>query len=214
MGKFKDITGQRFGRLVVLRRRGSDAKGQAMWICQCQCGITTVVRTSDLNNGNSRSCGCGIREQMKRGLRLTHGMSGTPEHRIWKHMMGRCYTPTDHKYPIYGGRGITIDVRWHRFENFLADMGPRPSPIHSIERVDNHGPYSPQNCIWADIKTQARNKRTVLKYSYYGQVKTLPEWAEITGISRNNLYHRIVTLKWPVSLAFTIRVKKKLSGTF
>lgn len=135
-------------------------------------------------------------------------MSGTPEHRVWKHIMGRCYTPTDLKYPIYGGRGIAVDLRWHKFENFFADMGPRPSPANSIERVDNNGPYSPQNCIWADRETQARNTRKVLKYSYRGQTRSLPEWAEITGISRNNLYHRLVALTWDIDRALTTPVRK------
>lgn len=210
MGKFINITGQRFGRLVAVRRLENSPQGRVRWLCRCDCGGITIVTTSDLNSGNSASCGCVIKQKMRDGLRTTHGQSGTAEHRTWKHMHGRCYTITDRKYSSYGGRGIYIVERWHSFENFLTDMGRKPGPGYSIERLDNDGPYSPENCIWADAKTQARNKSNSIKITYQNETKTLSEWALCLNLPYATLLGRILRgWSFEDTLSLPIKSSKK-----
>lgn len=152
-----DLIGQRFGKVVVI---GISDRGKHFrkWECRCDCGGTAFVTTTKLRNRHVRSCGC-LRRQ------ATHGAARTgdefPEYWIWNAMRGRCGNPKNKGYPGYGGRGITVCERWSKFENFIADMGRRPSPDLSLERKDNNGNYEPGNCIWADWFVQARNKRRI-----------------------------------------------------
>lgn len=153
--------GQRFAKLLVLGL--SPRTDQRLWRCACDCGEVTEVRAGNLLSGRTRSCGC-LKADILRTYppRLTHGMAGSPEHKIWKGMIRRCYNPNTKSYRDYGLRGITVCDRWRRdFAAFYADMGPRPSPRHSIERLDNGSGYRPDNCAWATKETQARNTRTV-----------------------------------------------------
>ena len=156
-----DLAGQTFGRLRVVGF-AKILNGCSAWHCQCECGNKVVVRLSGLQ-ANTRSCGCLHRDSVARMGRAnrTHGeaIDETPEYKTWAGMKQRCLNPRDQGYVDYGGRGIKVCRRWLSYENFLADMGRRPSSEHSLDRVDNNGSYEPANCRWATVTEQNRNRR-------------------------------------------------------
>jgi hypothetical protein len=141
---------------------------------------------------------------------VTHGMSKTPEHRAWCHMNRRCKSPADKNYPNYGGRGITVCERWqHSFEDFYADMGPRPSNRHSLDRINNDGNYEPSNCRWATPDVQAKNtrvgKRAGTLLTFDGRTLSVKEWSRELGFPRGVILHRL-SRGWPVEDALTTPV--------
>lgn len=152
-----DITGQRFGRLVVLRRLGSAKYGESTWLCRCDCSKNKVILGHSLRQGLTKSCGCLQRERASQ-TKKKHGASTTETYYIWAGMRTRCKNPKATPYKNYGGRGISVCERWNSFDNFLADMGERP-PGLSIDRIDNDGNYEPDNCRWATQSEQTGNQR-------------------------------------------------------
>jgi hypothetical protein len=185
-----DLTGRVYGQLtvIVLADKKTKRRG-AMWLCGCSCGKTKVVGGNNLQSGNTKSCGC-TRYINSSASRRSHGMSQSTEYRIWGLMKARCENKKNSRYAVYGGRGIVVCERWRKFENFYADMGPRPQK-HSLDRIDTNLGYSPENCRWADHKTQQRNRRNNRVISALGKTQCVAVWEEETGIPASVLSRRI-----------------------
>lgn len=201
----KDFVPGEFGRLVPI---GPAFKiKDTLWqVFECKCGAVIAARSKDVRRLFKRSCGC-YYSDTRQGILKTHGKTGTAEHRIWKGMVSRCHNKNVHNYKDYGGRGIYVCDRWRitggGFMAFLTDMGERPSDEHSIDRIDNNGPYSPDNCRWADKETQVNNKQDSRKIEHNGQVKTLAQWAKVIGLTRKSIALRL-DRGWSISDALTI----------
>lgn len=204
-----DLLGRRFQRWFVLREtpRPSWARKVIYWWCRCDCGRERRVNSSSLVSGLSTSCGCQNRERIRATL-TTHGFAATdkstrpPEYTIWCHVIRRCESTTSPNYPDYGGRGIRVCDRWHDFGAFYADMGPRPSALHSIDRRDNDGPYAPENCAWVSMRTQSNNRRNNRRITWNGRSQTLTQWGRELGLRPATLLGRIKS-HWSLERAMT-----------
>ena len=164
MSRVSDLTGMRFGRLVVVSRAGSNAKGNALWRCRCDCGKETVVVGYSLNGGRSKSCGCLHHEQLStrnRNEKRTHGETHTRLYTIWRGIRCRCNNKTDSHYSDYGGRGITVCAAWNNsfeaFRDWAVANGYRNDL--TIDRINNDGGYTPDNCRWTTMSVQNANRR-------------------------------------------------------
>ncbi len=192
--------GDTFGRLRVVERV---AKGT--WRCECECGASAMVHGNKLTAGRKRSCGCGsvaARALGPQSLR-THG--SPPGYSSWRSMVARCTDPSNKSFARYGARGITVCARWAAsFEAFAADMGPRPSAGHSIDRINNAKGYDPSNCRWATAREQQNNRRCNVVVAAFGESMTVPAWARLRGLSRATLNGRL-RAGWPVEDALTTR---------
>lgn len=203
MPSFKDLSGQRVGRLLVIRRNGTSKHGNATWLCKCDCGTECTTLSTNLARSHSRSCGCLALE-----VRTRHGRSRDGQYqqkltyRSWYLIFKRCRNPLYKQYPEYGGRGIDVCQRWEAFENFLADMGERPGTEYSIERTDNDRGYEPGNCVWATRKVQQRNKRNTRWVEWNGVTACLAEHCENAGVDYGWAWWQIVKSRRPPSEVF------------
>lgn len=181
--------GMRFNRWTILENVFSISRRPLVVKVRCDCGKEVIGQANSILNGKSSSCGC------RRG---THRKTNTRIYHKWEGMIQRCYDVNSKDFKSYGGRGIFVCEHWRNsFETFLEDMGPRPSPKHSIDRFpDNNGNYEPGNCRWATAKEQARNRRNNRTMIFNGQEKTVSEWAEIIGVQSCLLFKRI-KMGWP-----------------
>lgn len=197
------LSGQRFGLYTAV-----SYFGEGKWICQCDCGKTSNVVTSNLLRGQSKSCGC-RKPEVSRQKMLRHGLADSRIHRSWMSMRQRCLNPNDRAYKNYGGRGISIADRWNSFENFMQDMGMMPDG-YELDRIDVNGNYEPKNCRWADLKTQANNKRNNRWLELNGISKTLTQWCDSTGVTKSAAQKRLA-LGWSVEKTFTTPVRGQRS---
>lgn len=192
----QDFVGQSFGRLVVINYQGKSTYDDHLWLCRCICGNTRAVSMQSLKRGYSSSCGC-LKKELISKRSKKHSMTKTKIYKCWQNMKNRCLDPSNIGYKDYGGRGITICDRWLlSFENFYADMGLPPNADYSIERVDNDGPYTQDNCVWAPRLRQNRNSRHNRLVTINGITKCISEWAEETGIPANVVYARLHRGGW------------------
>jgi len=176
----KDWTGSRQSKIQVLKLHlNGKNKLSAKWICKCDCGNYKIISSQSLRRGVI-SCGCATNEARKR--RATHNKTNTKTYRIWSNMIQRCSNPKNTKYARYGARGITVCDSWNKFSEFLNDMGECPNGMQ-IDRINNDGNYTKENCQWADVITQARNRSNNKIIEMNGSKKTMIEWCEELKIS-------------------------------
>jgi len=209
MPSFIDRAGQTFGRWTVLRLAPKDDEF-VMWWCRCTCGEERAVRGSRLASGKSKSCGCLHTEIQRERLtgntmRATHGSTKSREFRIWTDMLARCDNKNNPAYDRYGGRGIRVCDRWRKFENFVVDMGTADEGL-TLDRINNDGPYSPENCRWTTRKAQANNRSSNRYITVDGQSKTITEWARDLGTSDATIRGRI-KMGWSEDKAVTTPVR-------
>ena len=193
--RIKDVTGQRFGRLTAIAYFGVKPGrriGKRAWQCKCDCGREVVVVGESLRSGNTTSCGC------SKGGKVTHGATvrgeWSSEYIAWHSMLKRCRNTTSRRFDRYGGRGIQVCDRWignGGFEAFLSDMGHRPSPSHSLDRIDNDGNYEPGNCRWATLTEQANNRSSTKTVVFNGEAMKIHELASRTGVRRELIWSRL-----------------------
>lgn len=207
--RFINLVGQKFSRLLVVELLGK-YKQYVYYRCKCDCGNELEASASKLKYGHVRSCGCLLAD--KNAARLTaHGASKggrvSREYDVWRGIKNRCSNPNEPAYGNYGGRGIKVCKRWQSFENFLADMGNRP-PGMSLDRKDNDGDYSPENCRWATRIEQANNTRSNRLLTLDGQTKTVADWNRHMGYPRQTIHNRL-SLGWSVERAITQPVRRR-----
>lgn len=214
MSRFIDLTGKRFGNLVVEELDRKDVKpgiSEFYWKCVCDCGTTKTIPGRALKSENgTRSCGCSRRKPLTHGYCTVRKSEEFRVHRVWSQMIQRCRNPNSSSYRYYGGRGINVCERWQGedgFANFIEDMGPRPEG-RLLERKDNDGDYTPENCRWATKAEQARNTHQNVVIEYEGRSQCLKAWAEELDLPYQPLYLRIRKNGWSIERAFTTPIRK------
>lgn len=210
MANLIDLTGQRFGKLTVLRRAENyvrpNGHKESTWVCCCECGDEITATRTNLKR--ARSCGCSKGKYIS-ASKITHGMSNSRLYRIWQNMKNRCYNPNVDRYDRYGGRGITVCEKWRdsfeAFYKWAIDNGY--SDELSIDRKDVNGNYTPDNCRWISMDKQADNKSNSRIFEYNGEARTVSEWSKILDISRDIIWNRIKR-GWDIERVFTQPIRK------
>lgn len=210
MGKRIDLTGQRFGRLVVESYAGRNKRRDGLWVCKCDCGRWTTTKQSSLKSGKTRSCGC-LQKDTAREQHLKYGKKHSRLYSIWHGMIGRTENENHANFKYYGSRGIRICDEWRcdfqKFYNWAINSGYKEGL--TIDRVDVNGNYSPENCRWATRKEQANGTRRNAKILYKGETLTLQQWAERFHINKGTLWNRLNALGWSVEDAFETPVGQR-----
>jgi len=210
MGRFTDLTGQKFGRLIPIKYLGN-----YKYLCICDCGKEKIIYKYSLTNGDTKSCGCLNIErisEMGKSNKI-HGHDSINKrskiYQVWAGMKQRCNDKNMIQYKDYGGRGIKICKRWqgnNGFINFLKDMGLPPTPKHQLDRIDNNRGYNKNNCRWATRKEQSRNRRSNRIICFHGKKQCLSAWAEEYNIKPSTLSARINLYKWSIKKALSLNV--------
>jgi len=226
--------GEKFGRLKIIDEYKADGSNYRTVVCVCDCGNTKKLSKYKVTSGETKSCGCLAKESAREALAKTrkdmvlssesrsrmggsgrfkpvHGMRNTSIYAVWSSMISRCKLPSCPSHKSHGGRGIKVCSRWGKFENFYLDMGDKPAPNYSIDRIDNDGDYTPENCRWATAKEQQNNKRNSVFFEFNGKSMTIAQWSDSTGIRSDTLAKRIKN-GWPLDKAFTLPVRKQNKG--
>jgi hypothetical protein len=212
MQRYIDLTGRRFDRLLVLSRAGNDKRGKTRWLCRCDCGVEKIVGGQALRDGAIKSCGCFHRDEMTERL-TTHGKTKTRIYRIYNNIIARCYKPTNTRYSVYGGRGISVCEEWRNsfqaFCDWAMTNGYRDDL--TIDRINNDGNYEPSNCRWIGNKDQQSNRSDNHYITCFGKTQTLQQWADEYGIRFNTIIGRLVR-GWDIERALTTKVKRRKSN--
>jgi hypothetical protein len=183
-----EISGKRYGRAIALHFSHSTRHKKAVWKCICDCGKEFEVIASSLTSGRTNSCGC-LKREVEVVANLIHGLSDSPEYRAWSGIIQR---GRGSQHPEeYFNRGIRVSERWKDFSHFYEDMGPRPGPGYTIDRIDNDGNYEPGNCRWATKTEQAQNRRSTVNIDIMGQRKCKTQWARDLKVSRSQIDYRL-----------------------
>lgn len=201
------MIGMKFSRLIVLAQVDNPKSRSISYECFCECGNRKVVTKYNLLNKMVKSCGC-LHDEMTSKRFTTHGLSKSPTYTVWANMKSRCYRANHPQYNDYGGRGITVCESWiNSFENFLSDIGEKPFGL-SLDRIDNNKGYSKENCRWASLKVQNRNKRENNILTIGSESKCIAEWSEISNLSEDLIRQR-VNLGWSAQDAISIPKMKR-----
>lgn len=210
MGKFIDLTGQKFGRLIVIERAENRVQPNGhrctQWLCKCDCGKEVVVSALNLKRGHTRSCGCLVK---------SHGVRYTRIYNVWCKIKSRCYNPKDIVFKHYGGRGIVMSEEWKNNPKVFCDWAIANGYDENakkgectIDRIDVNGNYEPSNCRWTNQKEQCNNKRNNRFITYNNETHTAMQWCEIIGIKYITLSRRL-SLGWSVERTLTTPVRKR-----
>ena len=211
MSKLINLSGQRFGRLVVIRQAESkiypNKRKVTNWICKCDCGNVITTRADSLRNGKTKSCGCIHHEVLLKNIKK-HGMAGSRIYITWQNMKDRCFNDKNINFRNYGGRGITVCSEWKdSFEEFYKwALKNGYSDKLTIDRIDVNGNYEPNNCRWISYKEQSYNKRNSHFLTYKDVTKTIAEWADEFGMDYDTLHARIKYYGWSIEKALTTPV--------
>lgn len=188
---FKDLTGQKFGKLTVIKRVENDKNGSARWLCRCECGNEKIVDGGHLRSNKIKSCGCLLTDILIDRNHI-HGMTNTRLFHIWQGIKNRCFNKNFQHYKHYGARGIIICKEWK--DDFISfynwSMANGYNDKLTIDRIDVNGNYEPNNCRWIKQSEQCRNRRDTVYITYNGETHTFYEWSKITGINQRTLYTR------------------------
>lgn len=215
MPTFLDRTGRQYNRLTVIKlSEEKGINGKLKWICRCTCGKEVCVLGDRLTSNHTKSCGC-LSTEASIALgknKKKHGMSGSLEYYIWINMKIRCFKKTSPYYKNYGARGITVCDRWkNSFHNFYQDMGPKPGPEHSLDRIENDGNYEPGNCRWATMIEQNNNRRNSNLFLFRGSYASIAMIARLTGIPQPTLVSRVKRMKLSIDEAVELTLKGRVN---